>query len=92
MRNRYELVLLLVPALAVGLSGCGGAGEVRENGGVPVQIEDSAGVRVVEYDGMPEVEAPFQFRRSHSTATALIRATTPSRAYIPAASSRTAAP
>ena len=61
MRNGYELVLLLVPALAVGLSGCGGAGEVRENGGVPVQIEDSAGVRVVEYDGMPEVEAPFQF-------------------------------
>ena len=30
-------------------------------GGVQVQIKDSAGVRIVEYDGMPEVEAPFQF-------------------------------
>ena len=61
MRNRYELILMLVPVLAVGFSACGGASEIRETAGIPVQIEDSAGVRIVEYDGMPELDAPFQF-------------------------------
>lgn len=61
MRSRYELVLMLVPVLAVGVTGCGGASEIRETAGIPVQIEDSAGVRIVEYAGMPELDAPFQF-------------------------------
>ena len=61
MRNRNELILMLVPVLAVGVSGCGGASEIRETAGIPVQIEDSAAVRIVEYAGMPELDAPFQF-------------------------------
>ena len=61
MRNRSQLILMLVPVLAVGLGACGGASEIRETAGIPVQIEDSAGVRIVEYDGMPELDAPFQF-------------------------------
>ena len=60
MRNNYQPVLLLAPVMATGLSACGGTSEVRETGGIPVQIEDSAGVRIVEYAGMPDVAAPFQ--------------------------------
>lgn len=60
MRNSYQPVLLLAPVMAAGLSACGGTSEVRETGGIPVHIEDSAGVRIVEYAGMPEVDAPFQ--------------------------------
>ena len=60
MRNGCALILMVVSVLATGLSACGGTSEVRETGGIPVQIEDSAGVRIVEYAGMPEVDAPFQ--------------------------------
>ena len=52
---------MLVPVLAVGFSACGGASEIRETAGITVQTEDSAGVRIVQYDGMPELDAPFQF-------------------------------
>lgn len=55
MRNRSRLVLIL----AVGLAACGGDAEAT--GDVPVNIEDSAGVRLVEYAGVPEVEPPFAF-------------------------------
>ena len=61
MRNRSQLILMLVPVLAVGFSACGGASEIRETAGITVQTEDSAGVRIVQYDGMPELDAPFQF-------------------------------
>ncbi|MCY4571274.1 MAG: hypothetical protein OXF01_00620 [Gemmatimonadetes bacterium] len=74
MRNRCELnlmpvtdrsrrgLLLGAPLLAAALGACGGASEIRETAGITVQTEDSAGVRIVQYDGMPEVDAPFQFR------------------------------
>lgn len=61
MRNRNEVILMLAPALAVGFSACGGGGETRETAGVSVQIDDSADVRIVEYDGMPATAAPFRF-------------------------------
>ena len=61
MRNGYEIILMVVPVLAVGVTACGGASEIRETAGIPVEIDDSAGVRIVEYVGMPVVDAPFQF-------------------------------
>lgn len=46
-----------IPILAVALAACGGdTGPTDE---LQVQIRDSAGVRIVEYAGIPEVEAPF---------------------------------
>ena len=54
MRNRYALILMLVPVLAVGFSACGDASETRETAGVPLQIEDSAGIRILENARPPE--------------------------------------
>ena len=43
--------------LSVALVACGGdTGRAHD---IQVQIEDSAGVRIVEYVGVPEVEPPF---------------------------------
>ena len=61
MRNGHQPVLLLAPVIAATLGGCGGASEIRETAGGVAQIDDSAGVRIVEYAGMREVDAPFQF-------------------------------
>ena len=46
-----------VPILAAALGACGGDTGVTDD--IEVQIRDSAGVRIVEYAGEPEVEAPF---------------------------------
>ena len=46
-----------LPFLAAALAACGG--DTGTTGEVRVQVRDSAGVRIVEYSGEPEVEAPF---------------------------------
>ena len=50
--RRHVILALLATAAA-----CGGAPSTP--GDVPSQITDSAGVRIVEYVGVPEVEPPF---------------------------------
>ena len=50
--------LLGTSLVAAALSAC--QPDIRETAGVPVEIEDSAGVRIVEYAGKPDTEAPFQ--------------------------------
>ena len=67
MRNRHLLTPMPASArsprgpflgtalLAAALSGC--QADTRETAGIPVQIEDSAGVRIVEYAGMPDTTA-----------------------------------
>ncbi len=55
MRSDRHVILLLTAALAA----C--QGDPRPPADADVQIEDSAGVRIVEYAGVPEVEAPFAF-------------------------------
>ena len=55
--TRRVLTPSRVLILAAVLAACGGdAGTTDE---VRVQVRDSAGVRIVEYAGVPEVEAPF---------------------------------
>ncbi len=46
-------ISILAPALAA----CGGGPGLSDD--IRVQVRDSAGVRIVEYAGVPEVEAPF---------------------------------
>ena len=53
MRSRYYSTLMLSAALVA----CGGDNDRTAD--VQMQIEDSAGVRIVEYAGVPEVEPPF---------------------------------
>ena len=53
MRSRHYSALMLSAALVA----CGGDND--RTGDVQVQIEDSAGVRIVQYAGVPEVEPPF---------------------------------
>lgn len=55
MRSAY----CSVPMLTAALVACGDEPAPTPN--VPVQIEDSAGVRIVEYGGLPDTEAPFRF-------------------------------
>ena len=55
MRSAHHSALMLPAALA--LVACGGD-NVRA-GDIQARITDSAGVRIVEYAGAPEVEAPF---------------------------------
>ena len=53
MRSRHHCTLVLSAAVVA----CGGdTGRTRD---VQVQIADSAGVRIIEYVGVPEVEPPF---------------------------------
>ena len=70
MRNRYQLTpvaasfrsprgsFLGAASLAAALSAC--QADTRVTAGIPVQIEDSAGVRIVEYGGMPDTAASFR--------------------------------
>ncbi len=51
--------LLGTSLVAAALSAC--QPDIRETAGIAVQIDDSAGVRIVEYAGKPETEAPFRF-------------------------------
>ena len=53
--------MIVAVAVAVG-GGAGGAcgGDAPTQGDVPVQIADSAGVRVVTYEGVPDAVAPFR--------------------------------
>ena len=53
MRSTHYSALMLSAALVA----CGGDND--RTGDVQMQIEDSAGVRIVEYAGVPEVEPPF---------------------------------
>ena len=53
MRSRYYSTLMLSAALVA----CGGDNDRTAD--VQMQIEDSAGVRIVQYAGVPEVELPF---------------------------------
>ena len=53
MRSRYQPTLILAAALAA----CGG--DPGLTGEAQVQVRDSAGVRIVEYVSVPEVEPPF---------------------------------
>ncbi|MYE34106.1 MAG: hypothetical protein F4X23_04545 [Gemmatimonadales bacterium] len=46
-----------IPVLAAAFAACGG--EPRLTDDIGVQVRDSAGVRIVEYAGRPEGEAPF---------------------------------
>ena len=55
--TRRLLRLSRVPIVAAALAACGEGTGLRE--AVQIQIRDSAGVRIVEYAGAPEVEAPF---------------------------------
>ena len=56
MRRRVQ-TLSRIPILAAVLAAC--AGDTEPTGEIQVQIRDSAGVRIVEYAGEPEVTAPF---------------------------------
>ncbi len=58
--RRIEPFVLSASTIVV-LATCGGDAGVAVD--VPVQVEDSAGVRIVEYAGLPDVEAPFAFAR-----------------------------
>ena len=49
----------LIVLLGMGLAAC--ERDTRTHAGVPVQVEDSAGVRIVEYVGTPVVSASFRF-------------------------------
>ena len=53
MRRRHTSALMLSAALVA----CGGDSDRTRD--IPVQISDSAGVRIVQYAGVPEVEPPF---------------------------------
>ena len=62
MRNRVPTLSRVptpsrIPILAAALAAC--AGDAGPTGEIQVQVRDSAGVRIVEYAGVPEVEAPF---------------------------------
>ena len=46
-----------LPLLTAALAACGA--DTGRTGDIQLQIEDSAGVRIVEYMGVPEVEPPF---------------------------------
>ena len=58
-RHQFESNLALALVLMANLSACDA--EVRETAGIMVQVEDSAGVRIVEYLGTPNTAAAFQF-------------------------------
>ena len=56
-RRSHALTLSHIPILALALAACGGDPRLTDD--IGVQIRDSAGVRIVEYAGEPEVQAPF---------------------------------
>ena len=85
MRNRYHFILMLAAALVACVGDTGLTGDIQ------VQIDDSAGVRIVEYVGVPEVEPPFAIAAEPMYRHGGTRAITRSGESTPAASSRTAA-
>ena len=56
MRNRAHLFLVPLALFAA----C--AGDPQPTTDIPAHVEDSAGVRLVEYAGTPAADAPFRFR------------------------------
>ena len=54
---RPGLLVVLASLLPIALAGCGDADGPNDSGAIPVQIEDSAGIRIVEYDGVPSPPA-----------------------------------
>ncbi len=56
MRSRTHLILVPMALFAA----C--QGDPGPTTDIPVQVEDSAGVRLVEYAGTPAADAPFRFR------------------------------
>ena len=55
MPGRSHFILVLM----AGVGACGGDTSMASD--VPVEIEDSAGVRIVAYEGTPTTAAPFRF-------------------------------
>ena len=55
MPSRSQLIVMVAVALAACQT------ETGSTAGIPVQMEDSAGVRIVEYMGTPVINAPFRF-------------------------------
>ena len=55
MQSRTHLMLAPMALFAA----C--QGDPQPTTGIPVQVDDSAGVRIVEYAGTPVVDAPFRF-------------------------------
>ena len=55
MPSRSQLMIVVAVALAACQT------ETGSTAGIPVQVEDSAGVRIVEYMGTPVINAPFRF-------------------------------
>ena len=55
MPSRSQLMIVVAVALAACQT------ETGSTAGIPIQIEDSAGVRIVEYMGTPVINAPFRF-------------------------------
>ena len=53
MPSRSYFILVLI----AGIAACGG--DPSTTGNIPVQIEDSAGVRIVSYEGTPDAEPAF---------------------------------
>ena len=53
MRTTHHSTLILLAALLA----CGG--DTEPTGDTQVQITDSAGVRIVQYPGVPELDPPF---------------------------------
>ena len=60
-RNRYQLILMLPAVLTANLMAACGVGDTEATHGGPVNIEDSAGVRIVEYVRTPVAVAPYVF-------------------------------
>ena len=57
LRTQWVHAGARLPLLAIAAA-CG-SGDAGPTGEIQVQVRDSAGVRIVEYAGKPEVEAPF---------------------------------
>ena len=55
MRSRTHLILVPMVLFAA----C--QGDPQPTTDIPIQVEDSAGVRIVEYTGTPVADAPFRF-------------------------------
>ena len=61
MRTRYQLILMLPAVLTATFMAACGVGDTEATHGGPVNIEDSAGVRIVEYVRTPVAVAPYVF-------------------------------
>ncbi|WP_420463363.1 hypothetical protein [Candidatus Palauibacter sp.] len=59
MKKNRDAAALVIVLLGMSLAAC--QHDTRTRAGVSVQVEDSAGVRIVEYVGTPIVNASFQF-------------------------------